>query len=63
MNTTLTIGEILSSKQAAEYLQVCKNTLDRLEIPRIKARRRVMYRKSVIDKWLDAHTETKGDAV
>jgi predicted DNA-binding transcriptional regulator AlpA len=63
MKTILPIGEILSRKQAAQYLGVCQNTLDRFDIPRLKTRRRVMYRKSVIDQWLDSHTETKGAAV
>jgi hypothetical protein len=63
MNTTMAIGEILSRKQAAEYMGVCQNTLDRFDLPRIKVRRRVMYRISVIDEWLARHTETKGVAV
>jgi excisionase family DNA binding protein len=48
--------EILSRKEAAEYLGVCKTTLDRLNIAKTQIRRRVLYRKEVLDKWLTQHT-------
>ena len=50
--------EILSRKQAAAFLGICKNTLDRLDIPRTKIGRRVMFRREVLSKWIDDHTET-----
>jgi len=49
--------EILSRKQAAAFLGICKNTLDRLDIPRTKIGRRVMFRREVLSKWIDDHTE------
>jgi hypothetical protein len=48
---------ILSRQQASEFLGICKTTLDRLDIPRIKIRRRVVFKKSVLEKWLDQHTQ------
>jgi len=48
--------EILSRKEAAEYLGVCRTTLDRLNIAKTQIRRRVLYRKEVLDKWLAQHT-------
>ena len=51
--------EILSRRQAAEFLGICRTTLDRLDIPRTKIRRRVMYKRTVLERWLDEHTESK----
>jgi hypothetical protein len=45
-------SEILSRKLAAQFLGVCVTTLDRLDIPRTKVRRRVLYRKITLDNWL-----------
>ena len=57
MTTTQTVKEILSRKEAAVYLGVCKTTLDRLDIARTKIRRRVLYRREILDKWLNKQTE------
>jgi hypothetical protein len=58
MTTTIqsTKKEILSRLEAAEYLGVCKTTLDRLAIPKTQIRRRVLYRREILDKWLLQHT-------
>ena len=48
---------VLSRTQAAAFLGVCKTTLDRMEIPRTKVRRRVLYRQSVLLQWLEKNTE------
>jgi hypothetical protein len=53
MNTQTT--DILSRKQAARYLGICMTTLERSNIPHTKLRRRVVYRKSTIDSWLQAN--------
>ena len=52
------IPDILSRREAAAYLGVCKTTLDRLGIPRTRVRHRVMYKREVINKWIDEHTES-----
>jgi excisionase family DNA binding protein len=58
MATTIqTTKEVLSRKEAAEYLGVCKTTLDRLSIPKTQIRRRVLYRREILDKWLSQQTE------
>jgi len=49
--------DIFSRKQAAVFLGVCENTLDRLDIPRTKIGRRVMFKREVLNKWVDDHTE------
>lgn len=56
MATTQPQKEVLSRKEAAEYLGICKTTLDRLDIPRTQIRRRVLFRKEVLDKWLTRNT-------
>ena len=48
---------VMSRREAAEYLGVCKTTLDRLSIPKTQIRRRVLYRKEILDKWLSQNTE------
>jgi len=57
MATTIQpIKEVLSRAESALYLGVCKTTLDRLNIPKTKIRRRVLYRKEILDKWLSQNT-------
>ena len=51
---------LLSRKQTAEYLCICKTTLDRLGIPATRIRRRVFYRQIVLEQWLRDQTEQKG---
>jgi hypothetical protein len=58
--TTFKNYDIFSRREAAAFLGVCRTTLDRLDIPRTKIRRRVMYKRAVLEKWLDEHTESKG---
>jgi len=60
METKITVHDILSRKQAAQFLGICLTTLDRLEIPRTKVRHRVMYKREVLNKWIDDHTEKTG---
>ena len=56
--------DILSRREAAAVLGICKATLDRLDIPRTRIRHRVMYKRDVINKWIDDHTEkVKGGKV
>jgi hypothetical protein len=45
-------GGVLTRIEAAQYLRVCKSTLDKLNIPKSKLRRRVLYRKTALDRWL-----------
>ena len=59
MENKLIASDVLSRKQAAVFLGICLTTLDRLDIPRTKIRRRVMYKRAVLEKWLDDHTENK----
>jgi excisionase family DNA binding protein len=44
--------EVMSRKEAAEFLGVGMSTLDRLDIPKIKIRKRVLFRKQALDEWL-----------
>jgi len=57
MATTIQpIKEVLSRVESAAYLGVCKTTLDRLNIPKTQIRKRVLYRKEILDKWLSQNT-------
>jgi len=62
MNTCLASSEssdILSRKETAELLGICLTTLDRLDIPKTRIRHRVMFRRGIINKWIDEQTEGK----
>jgi hypothetical protein len=52
-------NEVLTRQEAALYLKCCKTTLDRLNIPKARIRRRIVYRLSILDKWL-AEQEAAG---
>jgi len=57
MNNNTSIQEnVLSRKQSANFLGICMTTLDRLDIPRTKLRRRVLYRQSELIRWLDKNS-------
>lgn len=51
---------VMSRKQASKFLGVCLGTLDRMNIPRTKVRRRVLYRQSVLLQWLEKNTGSIG---
>jgi excisionase family DNA binding protein len=58
--------EMFTPKQAADYLGVTAETLSvwrctrRYAIPFVKVGRKVCYRKSDLDKFLDSRTENRG---
>ena len=49
--------DVLSRREAAALLGICRATLDRLDIPRTRIRHRVMYKRDLITKWIDDNTE------
>ena len=55
-NNTSIQETVLSRKRAAIFLGVCITTLDRMDIPRTKVRRRVLYRQSELIRWLDRNS-------
>jgi len=57
MNNDFGTSDIFSRREAAEYLGICKATLDRLDIPKTRIRHRVMFKRDVLQKWIDDHTE------
>ena len=57
MQRTEDKADILTRPQAAAFIGVCQNTFDKLDIPRTKVLRRVFYKREVILRWLDQHTE------
>lgn len=47
------LNSLLSRKETAGYLGgICLTTLSRLDIPQVKIRRRVFYRKVDVKNWL-----------
>jgi len=50
-------ADILTRKEAAVFIGVCENTLDKLDIPRTKVRRRIFFKREILLKWIDDHTE------
>jgi excisionase family DNA binding protein len=43
---------VMSRREAAAYIGIGRSTLDKLNIPKIQIRRRVLFQKETIDKWL-----------
>jgi hypothetical protein len=54
---TLT-SPLLTRKAAAAYLNITTVTLDRLDIPKTRIRRKVLITKDNIDAWIAGHTYT-----
>lgn len=53
------LDEVLDRKTTAELLGICLTTLSRWsDLPKIKVRRRVYYKRSVLMAYLDSKTET-----
>jgi hypothetical protein len=59
MNNASLQEKVLSREEAAKFLGVCKTTLDRMDLPRTKVRRRVLYRQTVLITWLEKNTTGK----
>jgi hypothetical protein len=51
--------DVLSRREAAAFLRICLATLDQLDVPRTKIGHRVMYKREVLSKWIDEHTEKR----
>ena len=49
-----TTNDVMSRKEAAAYLTITKGTLDKLDIPKIQIRRRIVYKRADIDAWLES---------
>jgi len=63
MNNDENTTDILSRKQAAAFLGICLTTLDRLDIPRTRIRHRVMFKREVLNQWIDDQTEGRKEKV
>jgi excisionase family DNA binding protein len=44
--------DVMSRREAAAYIGIGKSTLDKLNIPKIQIRRRILFKKEAIDQWL-----------
>jgi len=62
MNSTTQTSGILTRAQAAEYLSLSKGTLDKLDIPKIQVRRRILYKRADIDAWLEGQKTGRATA-
>ena len=58
MKTDFGTPDVLSRRETAAALGICLTTLDRLDIPRTRVRHRIMFKREVISKWIDEHTES-----
>ena len=57
METRMMLPDIMSRKQAAQFMGICLTTLDRLDIPRTRVRHRVLFKRDVLTRWIDDQTE------
>ena len=53
-------SELLTRSEAAAYLKICRTTLDRLDVPKVYAGRRVLFPIAVLRKWLEENTRRRG---
>jgi hypothetical protein len=56
MNDTKEREVVYTRSEAAQYLRLCRQSFDRLRVPRVKAGRRVLYTQSGLEKWLADNT-------
>jgi hypothetical protein len=50
---------LLSRSEAARFLGIGINTLSLLDIPKTQIRRRIMYRRDILEDWVKDKTKGK----
>ncbi|GHV05434.1 hypothetical protein FACS189485_12390 [Spirochaetia bacterium] len=60
MNAISTQSDLLTRKQSAEFLRISLGTLDKLDISCVRIRRRVFFKKLILEKYLEDHSKVKG---
>jgi hypothetical protein len=53
----LTEPFLLNRSEAAHFLGVGLNTLSYLDIPKTRIRKRILYRRDILEKWARDNTE------
>ena len=53
------VKDVMNRREAAAYLGICLSTLDRLDVPRLRMRHRVAYKREELNKWIDSNLERK----
>jgi hypothetical protein len=48
---------LLNRSEAAKYLGIGINTLSLLDIPKTQIRKRILYRRDILEKWAKENTE------
>lgn len=48
---------LLNRSEAARFLGIGLNTLSLLDIPKTQIRRRVLYRRDILEQWAKDNTE------
>jgi len=59
MDTDSKVKDVMNRREAAAYLGICLSTLDRLDVPRLRMRHRVAYKREELNKWIDSNLERK----
>lgn len=47
---------LLTQDEAAAYLRVCRNTMRGLGLPSVRIRRRLLFRRSDLDAYIERHS-------
>jgi hypothetical protein len=50
---------LLNRSEAAKFLGIGINTLSLLDIPKTQIRRRILYRRDILEEWVKEKTEVK----
>jgi hypothetical protein len=54
---------LLNRSEAARFLGIGINTLSVLSIPKTRIRKRVLYRRDILERWVKENTEKKARGV
>ena len=50
---------LLNRSEAARFLGISLNTLALLDIPKTQIRKRILYRKDILERWAGDRTEER----
>jgi len=53
---------LMNRSEAARFLSVGLNTLRKLDVPKTRIRKRILYRRDILEKWVRDNTEKKSRA-
>jgi len=53
---------LLNRSRAAKFLNIGLSALGKLNVPKTRIRKRILYRRDILEKWVKENTEKKSRA-